>query len=279
MNAIVAESSPMRLRLRLLQSHARRGRHVFLSGEQGVGKRTLARCYHAWSGRRAGPFLLLETAGKPVDVLERELFGYDHGLRPNAHEPRAGLLERADGGVLVIRNVAALPGRVQVRLLDCLRRKRTRRLGSETELPADVCIVACASRPLHIFTRTGRLLHGLARRFRMGEMHIPPLGERRRDVLPLALHFLQVEGRRLGRSGLALSSDARLALLRHRWPGNLEELRRAMRIAVKGTPGRCIDLAALRRVPELAVEPVDEEEGDVVERLLEELLRGELRVA
>jgi DNA-binding NtrC family response regulator len=205
---------------------------ALITGETGAGKELVARALH-FGGVRAGkPFIELNCASIPAQLVESELFGYERGAFTDARGRKAGLVEAAHGGTLFLDEIADMELGLQGKLLKLLEEKTLRRLGSLRELRVDVRVVAATNRPLEQLVREGKFRSDLFFRLRGVQLAVPPLRERGDDVLLLARHFLQLNSARYGKRGLRLSAQAEAALLAYAWPGNVRELRNVIEEAV-----------------------------------------------
>jgi Nif-specific regulatory protein len=201
---------------------------VLLTGESGTGKEVVARFIHRGSPRASGPFVALNCAALPEALLESELFGHEKGAFTGAIAARAGRLEQAKGGVLFLDEVGEMTPAVQVKLLRVLQEREFQRLGGARTIKADVRIVAATNRDLQKALAKGEFREDLYYRLRVFEIALPPLRERRDDVLPLAEAFLEEIGAEVGRPAAGISREAREAMLAYDWPGNVRELRNAL---------------------------------------------------
>jgi two-component system, NtrC family, response regulator AtoC len=240
LDAMIGESAPMReLKFKLEQVIAAERNltdndapAVLITGETGTGKELVARALH-FSGARAGkPFVEINCASIPPNLLEAELFGYERGAFTDAKERKLGLVEAAEGGTLFLDEIAEIDVSVQVKLLKLLEEKRLRRLGGIREQLVNVRIVAATNRNIEGMVRDGAFRADLFYRLRIVQVVVPPLRERGHDVLLLAQHFLEMQSARYGRTGLTLAPDAKNLLSAHRWPGNAREMRNAIEQAV-----------------------------------------------
>ncbi len=198
---------------------------VLLQGESGTGKEVVARFVHRASPRRDGPFVALNCAALPEQLLEAELFGYERGAFTGATQSKPGQLEQAAGGVLFLDEVAEMSVAAQAKFLRVLQEREFQRLGGTRVLKTDARIVAATNRDLRKAMERGQFREDLYYRLNVFAIHLPPLRERRDDVLPLTEAFIQEIGRSIGRPPAGVSREAREALLDYHWPGNVRELR------------------------------------------------------
>ncbi|HUB09036.1 MAG TPA: sigma 54-interacting transcriptional regulator [Myxococcales bacterium] len=211
---------------------------IRIVGEVGAGKEVLARFIHVRTPvRGTGPFVRVACAGIGGEVLESELFGRDGGA--------LGALEQASGGTLFLEDVGELPARLQLEFLRILKTHRFRRLGGGADLPFDARIVIATSVDLAKAARQGLFRPELFHRLDVVRLLLPPLRQRREDVLPLARWFLLQLSRQWARAPQELSEEAERKLLAYDYPGNVRELRNMMESAVIATPDGRIDAASL----------------------------------
>src|SRR5437867_1225135 len=201
---------------------------VLLTGESGTGKEVVARFVHRGSPRARGPFVALNCAALPENLLESELFGHEKGAFTGAVASRPGRIEQAAGGVLFLDEVGEMSPVVQAKLLRVLQEREFQRLGATRPMKADVRIVAATNRNLETALARGEFREDLYYRLRVFEIRLPPLRERREDILPMAEAFLEEIGQMVGRPAAGISRDAHDALLSYPWPGNARELRNAL---------------------------------------------------
>ena len=205
---------------------------VLLTGESGTGKEVVARCIHRGSRRTRGPFIALNCAALPEQLLESELFGYERGAFTGAHVSRPGKIEQAAGGVLFLDEVGEMTPSVQAKFLRVLQEREFQRLGGTKIIKADVRLIAATNRDPRLAMERGTLREDLYYRLSVFEIALPPLRERTEDILLLADAFLKDVGASVARPAAGISEDARELLLRHSWPGNVRELRNAIERAV-----------------------------------------------
>ncbi len=225
-------------------------RPVLVIGERGTGKELIARRLHYLSPRWAGPLVTVNCAALAEGLLDSELFGHEAGAFTGAVRRRSGRFEAAEGGTLFLDEIAAASSAVQEKLLRAIEYGTYDRLGGETELSADVRIVAATNEDLPVLARTGRFRADLLDRLAFDVLTLPPLRERREDILQLAEHFAVQMTRALGRPFFpGFSEEAEARLLAHDWPGNVRELRNAVERAVAHSPDGERRIASIRLDP------------------------------
>jgi len=198
---------------------------VLIDGESGVGKDVLANLIHRSSPRRDFPFLEINCAALPEQLLESELFGHEKGAFTDAVTQKMGLLELADSGTLFLDEIGEMSLPIQVKLLRVLEKMSFRRVGGIADINVDVRIVAATNRNLVEEVGAGRFREDLYYRLNVVQLRVPPLRARPEDIGPLAEHFLSVYRERFGKSFERVGETALAALLEYRWPGNIRELR------------------------------------------------------
>ena len=233
---------------------------VLITGETGTGKELVARALHVDGPRASGPFVEINCATIPTQLLEAELFGHERGAFTDARERKLGLIEAANGGTLFLDEIGEIEPPLQVKLLKLLEDKRVRRLGSVREQQVSVRIVTATNRDLEQMVRQGRFRSDLFFRLRILQLSTPPLRDRGDDVLVLARHFLEAHRLRYGKPVLTFSDEAEQRLRQHRWPGNVRELRNVIEhsvIMVHGTviEARDLMLAQVDAEPQPASAP------------------------
>ncbi|HEX3531030.1 MAG TPA: sigma-54-dependent Fis family transcriptional regulator [Thermoanaerobaculia bacterium] len=228
----IGRSKPWKETLALATKVAGTETTVLLTGESGTGKEVVARFLHRASPRAAGPFVALNCAALPEQLLESELFGSEKGAFTGATATRPGRIEQAAGGVLFLDEVGEMSLAVQAKLLRVLQEREFQRLGGLRPLKADVRVVAATNRDLAAAIAHGTFREDLFYRLSVFEIHLPPLRERPDDIPPLLEAFLEEIGRGVGRPAAGISREARDKLLVYAWPGNVRELRNAVERAV-----------------------------------------------
>jgi transcriptional regulator with PAS, ATPase and Fis domain len=201
---------------------------VLLVGESGTGKEVVARFIHHASSRADGPFVALNCAALPEQLLESELFGFERGAFTGAQQAKPGQIELAAGGVLFLDEVAEMSPSAQAKFLRVLQEREFHRLGSTRTLKANVRVIAATNRDLKKAMERGDFREDLFYRLQVFDIKLPPLRERADDILPLSDAFLQEIGQLFGRPPAGLTRDAKDALLRYSWPGNVRQLRNAL---------------------------------------------------
>ncbi|MGE5359294.1 MAG: sigma 54-interacting transcriptional regulator [Bacteroidales bacterium] len=197
---------------------------VLLLGESGTGKEVVARFIHRGSSRADGPFVALNCAALPENLLEAELFGYERGAFTGAAQAKPGQLEQAAGGVLFLDEVGEMSLGAQAKFLRVLEEREFQRLGGTRVLKTDARIIAATNRDLLKGIERGQFREDLYYRLNVFAIHLPPLRDRRDDVLPLSEAFVREIGRSIGRPPAGISREARQALVDYHWPGNVREL-------------------------------------------------------
>jgi DNA-binding NtrC family response regulator len=198
---------------------------VLIGGETGTGKELIARAIHFAGPRRQGPFIELNCAALPAQLVEGELFGHERGAFTDAKERKIGLIEAADGGTLFLDEVGELDLALQAKLLRVLETRSVRRLGAVRERAVDVRVLAATNRPLRELAEKGQFRADLFYRLSIVTLDSPPLCQRGEDVLLLAQRFLEHHAGRYGRPVPKLAASAKARLRAHSWPGNVRELR------------------------------------------------------
>jgi two-component system response regulator AtoC len=201
---------------------------LLITGESGTGKDQLARWIHHQGARRDAPFLKIDCASLPSELVESELFGHERGAFTGAVARKPGRLELAQGGTIVLDEVAALAPGMQAKLLRVLEERTFERLGSTETLRMEARLMALTNADLARAVAAGRFREDLFFRLNVLAIPVPPLRERRADIAPLAAHFLARLGPVHGKSGASLDPAAERTLEIHAWPGNVRELKNAI---------------------------------------------------
>ena len=205
---------------------------VLVVGETGSGKALVARALHYASARASGPFVELNAAAIPENLVESELFGHERGAFSDARERKLGLVEVADGGTLFLDEIGELPAPAQAKLLTFLESFSFRRVGATASRTVDVRLVAATNRDLAQLVKDGRFRADLYYRLAAITLQLPPLRQRREDVRPLAQHFVVQHAQRYGKAFRSVSDEAARLLESWSWPGNVRELKAVIQRAV-----------------------------------------------
>jgi len=225
---------------------------VLIQGETGSGKDVVARLLHQASTNGVAPFVHVDCAALPRDLIEAELFGHEKGAFTGAARARAGLIEAAEEGTLFLDEIGELPMDLQSKLLAVIERRRVRRVGSVRERPVAARFISASNRNLLKMSEEGSFRPDLYYRLNVLSITLPPLRDRGSDVLLLAQHYAKLTARRYGLSVPIFSPEATLAMQKYPWPGNVRELRNLIERAVLLSDGHCIQLQALA-LPDIAV--------------------------
>ena len=242
---IVAQSSAMRQVVDLARRVAKVDSTVLITGESGSGKERIARLVHDESTRAAGPFIAVNCGAITETLLESELFGHARGAFTGATQDRPGLFEAANGGTLLLDEVGEVSPGMQVKLLRTLQEREVRRVGENKSRRVDVRVLAATNRDLAHGVAGGSFRQDLYYRLKVVELHVPPLRERRDDILPLGRVLLTDAAARMKRKIAGLAPSAADQLLRYEWPGNVRELENAMERAVALARGNRVELEDL----------------------------------
>ena len=252
---IVGESPEWRHVLTQAAQVAATDTTVLLLGESGTGKEVAARFLHRASPRRSGPFVALNCAALPDQLLEAELFGYERGAFTGAMQSKPGQIEQAAGGTLFLDEVGEMSPTAQAKLLRVLQEREFQRLGGTRVLKANVRIVAATNRDLPALIAQGRFREDLYYRLHVFAIQLPALRDRRSDVLPMSEAFLTEIGRGLGRHPSGISPEAQQVLVDHHWPGNVRELRNVLERAAILCDGGLVTTEHLAIAPSMRPSP------------------------
>ena len=242
---IVAKSPSMQRVSQLARRVARVDATLLITGESGVGKERVARLVHRQSPRAAGPFIAVNCGAISETLLESELFGHARGAFTGAVSDRPGLFEAANRGTLLLDEIGDVPPAMQVKLLRVLQEREVRRVGENKSRRVDVRVLAATNRDLAQEVAGGSFRQDLYYRLKVVELSVPPLRERREDILPLARLLLADAALRMSREISSLTPRVVDQLLRYRWPGNVRELENAMERAVALATGSRVEVEDL----------------------------------
>lgn len=229
---MIWRSPIMEATLNTLRKVAASDANILITGESGTGKEMAARFIHSNSKRANQPFVAVDCAAIPDNLLESELFGYEKGAFTGADHKKRGLLELADGGTLVLDEIGEMSLNLQARLLRVLQERSFRRLGAEKLISVNIRLISSTNRDLEAGVRKEQFRADLLFRLNVVNIQLPPLRERKGDVLLLCRHFLRIQAQNLGRAVMGLSPEAEEVLEHYHWPGNVRELENIIERAV-----------------------------------------------
>ena len=218
---------------------------VLVSGESGTGKEVLAQYIHQHSNRSSGPFVAINCAAIPENMLEATLFGYEKGAFTGAYQSSPGKFEQANGGTLLLDEISEMDIGLQAKLLRVLQEREVERLGGRKTLSLDVRVIATTNRDLQQYVRQGRFREDLYYRLSVFPLSWQPLRQRPLDIVPLAERLLAQHAARMGRGAVKLEKSACEALTAHQWPGNVRELDNVLQRALIIHDGTSITAQAL----------------------------------
>ncbi len=230
--ALVGESAAVARVTELISRVGPSDASVLIQGETGTGKELVARAVHAASAQKDGPFVAINCAAVPANLLESELFGHARGAFTDAKLQRQGLFVQASGGTLFLDEIGEMPLDMQAKVLRALQERTVRPVGANVEVPFSARIITATHRDLEADVEKRRFREDLYYRINVVKIDVPPLRERSGDVLKLATHFLNRFATRSGKPALAISPPAAERMLAYHWPGNVRELENAIERAV-----------------------------------------------
>ena len=275
-SSILGASQPVRELIAKAERIADSRLSVILSGETGTGKELFAKAIHFNSPRSAKPFVAINCSAIPEALFESEMFGIEKGVATGV-EARIGKVEQAQGGTLFLDEVGEMPLQLQVKMLRLLEERTLERVGSRNAIPVDLRIIAATNRDLKHEIAAGAFREDLFYRLKGVELRIPPLRERKDDIILLARHFLESWGRSCGRPAMRFSREALEQLRRYPWPGNVRELdneiERAVALAYTDTVTPADLSEAVQQVQTAkpsGVMPLKDSEKQLIERALRE---------
>jgi DNA-binding NtrC family response regulator len=267
LGGLLGRSESMQEIFHTIRRVARSRATVLVSGASGTGKELVARAIHDLGARSSGPFVAVNCAAIPENLIESELFGHERGAFTDAKERRIGKFEAAEGGSLFLDEVGELAPGIQAKFLRALQERRVERVGGKKPIDVDVRVVAATNRDLARDVASGRFRADLFYRINVVPIVLPPLSERREDVRPLAKHFLERARREAGHGPSKISRGALCALERYPWPGNVRELENAIEHAVALAEGEVLEESDL---------PADVVQASNVEDLRDAVQTGRL---
>ena len=233
---LIGRSPAMQALRELIANVADTSANVLIEGETGTGKELVARCLHDYSRRQAKAFVALNCGGLPESLIDSEIFGHEAHAFTRAGKRRIGKIEHADGGSLFLDEIESMPLNLQVKLLRVLQEHQLERLGSNQLIPVDCRVIAATKSDLAAMGREGSFRSDLYYRLNVITLQLPPLRERREDILMLFEHFLQQSSLRFDRPAPAIDNATAASLMAHDWPGNVRELRNVAERFALGLP-------------------------------------------
>jgi two-component system response regulator FlrC len=243
---MVARDPIMETVIKLADQIAPSDASILITGESGVGKEVMARYVHTKSKRSSKPFISVNCAAIPENLLESELFGHEKGAFTGAVARRVGKFEEADGGTLLLDEISEMDGRLQAKLLRAIQEREIDRVGGSKPVKVNIRILATSNRDLAQAVKEGTFREDLLYRLNVVNLRLPPLRERPGDIAALCDHFLKKYAKANGMPEKPLAAEARRRLAAHRWPGNVRELENAMHRAVLLSTGPEIEEFAIR---------------------------------
>ncbi|MDZ7654620.1 MAG: sigma-54 dependent transcriptional regulator [Sulfurimicrobium sp.] len=238
---MIAEDVRSRELFALAQRVAATVATVMITGESGTGKEVVARFIHRFSPHADGPFVAINCAAIPENLLEATLFGYEKGAFTGAQQSQSGKFEQAQGGTLLLDEVSEMPLALQAKLLRVLQEREVERVGGRKAIPLDVRVLATSNRDLAAEVKRGRFREDLYYRLNVFPLEMPALRERLADIVPLAQQFISRFSAGFGRAGISLSEGAARQLTQYGWPGNIRELENVIQRALILAPGDLIE--------------------------------------
>jgi two-component system response regulator FlrC len=257
-DGVIAADPKTRETLLLASRVAKTDATVLLTGESGVGKEVFARYIHDQSARASGPFVAINCAAIPDNLLEATLFGHEKGAFTGAQTAQAGKFEQANGGTLLLDEISEMPLGLQAKLLRVLQEREVERVGGKKPVPLDIRVLATSNRDMAAEVRAARFREDLYYRLNVFPLEIPSLRARPGDIVPLARHCLARQAATARRAArFAAAAEARLAA--YPWPGNVRELENVVQRALIMTPGEVIEAECLPLMGKIAaIEPIGE---------------------
>ncbi|PKQ08737.1 MAG: sigma-54-dependent Fis family transcriptional regulator [Alphaproteobacteria bacterium HGW-Alphaproteobacteria-12] len=245
-HALIFQDQKMASVVKLADQVAPSEASILITGESGTGKEVIAHYVHSRSLRRDKPFISVNCAAIPENLLESELFGHEKGAFTGAVARRIGKFEEADGGTLLLDEISEMDIRLQAKLLRAIQEREIDRVGGKTPVKVNIRIIATSNRDLQAEARAGRFREDLFYRLNVVNLQLPPLRERPADIVALADHFAARYAKQNGLAQKTISAEARRFLGQHRWSGNVRELENTMHRAVLLSTAAEIDVDAIR---------------------------------
>jgi len=214
--------------MRIVEMAAPSSASVLITGETGSGKEIVARTIHKLSPRAGGPFVAINCSAIPESLMESEIFGHERGAFTGAAERRIGCFELADGGTLLLDEIGEMPAPTQAKLLRVLEDRKVRRLGSKTETPVDVRVLAATNKDPEQAVGSGQMRQDLYFRLNVFHINLPPLREHKEDISLLVEHILRDINAKHGKNVKGIGAEVMDVFMSHTWPGNIRELRNVL---------------------------------------------------
>jgi transcriptional regulator with GAF, ATPase, and Fis domain len=272
---IIGKSESMKHVIEQVRQVAPTDSSVLVVGETGVGKELIAKAIHNLSKRKDGPFIPVNLAALPQDLVASELFGHERGAFTGAHEKHKGRFELAHGGTIFLDEIGDLPLNVQVKLLRVLQEGSFERLGSTKEIRSDFRVIAATNKDLHGEVEKGAFRQDLYYRLNVFPVYVSPLRERKEDIPSLAHHFIDTFGKKMGKQFGKTTNEALKMLMKYTWPGNVRELEHFIERAVILSDGGKIHFPGLDEAlspcitdESLPVTPLADMERVYIEKIL-----------
>ena len=225
---LVGGSKPMQEVMRIVEMAAPSSASVLITGETGSGKEIVARTIHKLSPRAGGPFVAINCSAIPESLMESEIFGHERGAFTGAAERRIGCFELADGGTLLLDEIGEMPAPTQAKLLRVLEDRKVRRLGSKTETPVDVRVLAATNKDPEQAVASGQMRQDLYFRLNVFHINLPPLREHKEDIGLLVEYILRDINAKHGKNVKGIGAEVMDIFMSHTWPGNIRELRNVL---------------------------------------------------
>jgi len=274
---IVAESPAMKELFRLIKAAAVAEANILITGETGSGKEVVARAIHQMSSRKGKPFIPVDCASIPDSLLESTFFGHERGAFTDAHQSRPGMVEIAHTGTLLLDEIGEMPLSLQAKILRLLQERTFRRVGGSKEKAVDLLVIAATNRDIDRMVQEETFRSDLYYRLQVVTLHVPPLRERREDIMPLAHSFIDRCRRKNHKEIRGQTPEAAAMLLNYSWPGNVRELENTIERAVIFCDSPYIQKKDLLNIAESVFETVGADTIRLEMQLPEELPLKEFR--
>jgi two-component system response regulator HydG len=261
---LIGKSSSMQKIYNLIERISDSSSNVLITGESGTGKELVAKAIHYNGIRKEGPFIAVNCAAIPETLLESELFGYKKGAFTDAKVDKKGVIFKANEGTLFLDEVTEMPPTLQAKLLRVIEEREIRPLGDTNSYPIDVRIISTSNRNIQSLIQRGQFREDLYYRLKVIDIELPPLRERREDILLLVQHFVTGFNQELKKNISGISEDALKILLNYSWPGNVRELENVIQRAITLSQHEMIS------PDDLPASMIQEPEGQVVDKALSE---------